>query len=437
MAKEVIDRYSPPPAGALPKVILPEMRKFDLVNGIPVYTVQMGSEKIVEFQAVFPAGKSFEPKPAIAGFTSHMLTEGTKDWTGLELARKIDEFGAFLNVETGNESASIVLTSLTKRLPDVLPLVQQVVVSPTFPEEDFEKLKMRTIQRLEVDEKKSRYVARKEFNRLMFGNKHPYGRHMEKEEIEDLGVEQLVEYHRTNYSPNGSFILAVGRFDEEELVDQLNEQFDSFKGDHDGAGHTKSQASLPAEPAVTGFHYFEREDSTQATIRLGHPGFDRMHPDYYGMQVVTAILGGYFGSRLMKNIREEKGYTYGIGAAWISLKYGGYFLIQTDVGNEYIRPTLEEIRKEVDLLLKAGVGKDELNLVKNYMLGRLISSRETPSQISDIYSAAIINDIPLDELNAKFEAIKGITPEDVARLATTHIHPDQFIEVVCGKLDDV
>ncbi|HEX2900423.1 MAG TPA: insulinase family protein, partial [Bacteroidia bacterium] len=190
--------------------------------------------------------------------------------------------------------------------------------------------------------------------------------------------------------------------------------------------------AMPA-PA-TGLQYFEKADSMQATIRVGHRAFPRSHPDHYPMQVANTVLGGYFGSRLMKNIREEKGYTYGIASAWLTMKYDGIFVVQTDVGNEYINPTLAEIKKEMQLLIDKGVTAAELDLVRNYMLGRSATGRETPSQLLSLIQNALINDFAFDEIDRKHDIMMALRPKDIQRLAAQYFQPSQLLEVVCGKM---
>jgi predicted Zn-dependent peptidase len=137
----------------------------------------------------------------------------------------------------------------------------------------------------------------------------------------------------------------------------------------------------------------------------------------------------------MKNIREDKGFTYGIGSAWLSMKYGGFFLVQTDVGNEYIQPTLTEIDKEIRLLINEGIRDEELRLVKNYMLGRTISGRETPGQILDLVKNMLANEIPFRALDDKFDIIQAVTAQEVQELAAKYLLPDQMLQVVCGKME--
>lgn len=432
----MLDRRIAPAAATLEKVLFPQVRTAHLSNGVAVYLLQFGTQEIVELSALFPAGKSFESAPSVSSFAAKMIQEGTRSHNSLEFARALDRFGAFIHVESGYESASVGLTSLSKHLQSTIPLWAEMMLEPSFPAEELEKLRERTVQHLDVEEQKTGYIARKEYNRLLFGTQHPYGAHSEKGDIRAIALEQLKAFHATHFHIANASIVATGRFDEAQLLSLLDatvgrQKLDSAEQRVSLAG-SHARWAMPA-PA-TGLQYFEKADSMQATIRVGHRAFPRSHPDHYPMQVANTVLGGYFGSRLMKNIREEKGYTYGIASAWLTMKYDGIFVVQTDVGNEYINPTLAEIKKEMQLLIDKGVTAAELDLVRNYMLGRSATGRETPSQLLSLIQNALINDFAFDEIDRKHDIMMALRPKDIQRLAAQYFQPSQLLEVVCGKM---
>jgi predicted Zn-dependent peptidase len=437
MANTMLDRKQAPQAAPLEKIPFPAVDRVALDNGVEVYMLQTGTQEIVELTALFVAGKSHEPALSVASFTAKMLQEGTRRRSGLEYARAIDSFGAFVHVESGYETASIGLTTLAKHLANTIPLWMEMLLEPAFPSDEFEKLRTRTLQHIDVEEQKTGYIARKMFNRLLFGHLHPYGSHSEKEDIAKIELQQLVGFHASNFHAANATIVAAGRFDQDQLIGLLNKTIGSPRLADPSQRLLLSDVKLAIapEPPASGLQYFEKADSMQATLRVGHRAFARSHPDYYPMQVVNTVLGGYFGSRLMKNIREEKGYTYGIGSAWLSMKYDGLFMIQTDVANAYIQPTLDEITKEVQLLIDKGVTESELDLVRKYMLGRSASSRETPAQLAGIIQNALTNSFDFQELDRKFDILMAMKKEDVQRLAQQYLRPEKMLSVVCGKME--
>lgn len=436
MPIDLRDRSVPPAAAPLEKILFPAIRQAQLSNGVPVYMLQFGGQPLVELSAIFPAGKCFEPSPYVANFTAKMMQEGTLHHNSLDYARAIDNYGAFVHVESGYEAATVGLTTLSKHLRATVLLWAEMILEPSFPTTEMEKLRERSLQHLDVEEQKTGFIARREFNSLLFGPSHPYGEHSGKAEIREVKLEDLQAFHASHFHVANAMVVAVGRFEEDALLQALEATIGQPRL---GAGHSKVDMTLSrgrwamSTPAL-GLHYFEKADSMQATLRVGHRAFARSHPDYYPMQVVNTVYGGYFGSRLMKNIREEKGYTYGIGSAWLSMKYDGLFVVQTDVGNNYIEPTLAEIRKEMERLITDGVTLAELDLVRNYTLGRSATGRETPAQLSSLIQNALINGFAFTEMDRKFDIVMALNPADIQRLAEQYLRPELLLEVVCGKM---
>jgi zinc protease len=437
MQIDLLDRGTPPKPAPLEKVLFPAIRQETLQNGVVVHLLQFGTQEILELTALFPAGKCFEPAASVSSFTTKMMQEGTRSHSSLEYARAIDNYGAFVHVDSGYEAATVSLTSLSKHLAHTVPLWAELILEPVFPASEMEKLRERSLQHLDVEEQKTSYITRREFNRQLFGQAHPYGSPTTKADLESLELVQLGAFHASHFHPENAAIIAVGKFDEQQLLAALDATVGAVRLE---AGHQKidlasSHGRWEAATAARGLHYFEKADSMQATLRVGHRAFARNHPDYYPMQVVNTIYGGYFGSRLMKNIREEKGYTYGISSAWLAMKYAGLFVIQTDVGNAYIGETLAEIKKELQRLLDHGVSEAELDLVRNYTLGRSATGRETPTQLNHLMQTALLNGYTFGEVDRKHDIVMALKPADILQLAHTYLRPSEMLEVVCGKMD--
>lgn len=427
----MLNRNIPPIAPPFTHKPLPDYTCRELSNGIKVYIMPFGTVEVVEIQAVFRAGKSFQSQNGVANFAVRNMPEGTKSYTSLEISQKLDNFGAWLNHEVEDQSISFSLATLSLHLSDTLPLLAEVLLEPAFPESEFQLLKTRTLQRMQVNAEKTTYIARKNFDELLFGKHHPYGMHFGEEELEPLQLDQLKAYHADYLYPGNFSLIATGRFDEDKVLAMLEKHFGKLPV---RPANVEVPASATAAPVLkTGRHFFEKA-GMQSTIRLGYQGIPFSHPDYYGMQVVNNILGGYFGSRLMKNIREEKGYTYGIYSAWLGRRHDGFFVVQSDVGNEYVEPTIHEVKSEMHLLVDKGVEAEELELVKNYMLGKSISQRETPFQLGDLVRYSITQNISFEEIDRKYDIIRDITKEEIRSLAEKYLKPDQMLEIVAGGL---
>jgi predicted Zn-dependent peptidase len=423
------DRKTAPAAKPFRSIPLPAFQHYSLSNGMPVYLLPFGMVDVLEVSAVFRGGFAFGPKAGAAMFTANNLMEGTKTYDSLALAQRLDHFGSWIHTEVEQEFISVNLTTLTRHLHPVLPLLREVVLEPQFPEAEFLKMKQRNLEKVAVEEKKTAWMARRQFNHSLFGKQHPYGRHIGQEEIQEIEVPDLRSYHSRYFVPSNCSLFVAGSFSPETVLALLEKEFGQVKrGPHSGE-NSLADAVVPENRS--GRKHIAME-GMQSTIRLGQLMFERAHPDYYKMQVVSTILGGYFGSRLMKNIREDKGYTYGIYSGIHAHRKGGYFFVQGDVGNEYVEPAIEETKKEMNLLIRKGVGEDEMDLVRNYMLGKSLSQRETAFQLAEAMRFSVMNGIPFSELDRKFEVIQEMKAAEVAPLAETYLQPDKMLEVVAG-----
>ncbi len=432
MLREKINRKATPEAGPLHYSPFPEIHVHKLSNGIPVYLVPYGQQEIVEIKLGNLCGKSYENKTGVSSLTSQMLLEGTGKRTGVEIAREFDALGAMIRPASGLEGGTVDLTALTRHIHPVLLLARQVICEPSFPESEFDKLVKRISESIALDEKQTAYVARREFGKLLFGENHPYGSALYRETLTEIEPGELGLFHSFAFDPAHLYIVISGCFDEPRLISILGEIFGELNTGEKGALLSSSGKLQPAKGSGT--HIIGMQEAMQATIRMGHLGCEASNPDFYGMQVVNTILGDYFGSRLMSNLREDKGYTYGIGSGWISLKHSGLFIIQTNVGTEYVDRARSEIVREVEKLIEDGTNEEELRLVKNFTVGRMISERETPSQIADTVANSVVYNLDFSLLDEKYELIESMNPEDIKSLAVNWLHPKNLLEVIAGNL---
>ena len=427
--KQALDRTQAPKANPLKNVKLPPFEKHTLPNGIEVYLLPFGNVEVSTLRCIFKGGKSHQFQTGQAGYTTRNMSEGTQSYSGFELAKELDRFGTWISGQTGFEQISFDLSTLSKDLPATLPLLAEVLFSPRLAEEEFENMRQRNLQKLQVEAQKTRYHAQRLFGHKLYGEDHPYGMHLGQGELQSLTIDLIRSYHKQFFFPGNFQITVVGKYNSELILEELTKVF----------GHLPTQAPV-SSPSGAQQDLVQRGNESyhhplagmQSTIRVGHLGFPRKHPDYYGMQILNTILGGYFGSRLMQNIREDKGYTYGISSGWLSFAHGGFFVVQSDVGNEYVSDSISEIKKEIRLLQNELVSDEELMLVKNYLQGRSLSERETPFQLSDLLRFSLVSDISFEELDRKFVVLQEITAEEIRTLAQKYLKPDEMLEVVVG-----
>lgn len=383
----------------------------------------------MKLECTFEAGTWYETTPAASYFAIKMLSEGTRSRTSAEISEAFDRIGAFTELSHTSDRLGVVVYCLARFLPVVLPIVQELIAEATFPDKEWDDLRNITLQNHRVNWEKTAYRATSHFREALFGTSHPYGRSQTEENITTLAKEEAIAHYKTHIQKARYRILLAGKIGPEELKavnDTLGQRvFENSPFD------TPASVDFPLGNTQEGT-LIERPESLQSSIRLGKRLFTRHHPDYFKMLVTNEILGGYFGSRLMKNIREEKGLTYGISSRLSTLRHEGYFMIGTDVKKEFTQQTLDEIRKEISLLQTTPVDKEELQNVKNFMAGEFAGSLNTAFDIADRQKILILDGLPPDFFDRYIEQIHATTAEDIMHLAQQHLALDTLSEVVVG-----
>ncbi|MBC6111983.1 M16 family metallopeptidase [Pedobacter fastidiosus] len=404
--------------------IHPTENKLD--NDIPVYTVYSGEQDLVRIEFIFNNVNYDVEKPLQAIAVSTMLNNGTKKLSSKEIAEQIDFYGAFFQTEYVQDQSSVTLYTLNKHLASVLPIVKDVLSESQFPQKELDIYIQNQKQKLQVSLKKNDILSRKEFAKALFGNT-AYGVDIKAEHYDAIKRDDLVDYFKAAYAPNNCTIMVSGKFDEESLS-LLNNQFGK---DWEKSNAVKNHFNFSATPQQ--FIYKEKPDALQSAIRLGKIAINRKHEDFAGLQILNCVLGGYFGSRLMTNIREEKGYTYGIGSGISALQDAGYFFIATEVGADVCTSALSEIYKEIELLKNELVSEEELGLVRNYMLGSMLGSLENVFSHADKFKNIHFSGLGYDYYEKYIHTVKTITSEEIKALANKYLSTDDFTEVVIGK----
>lgn len=429
-----LDRTTPPPAAPLAYIPLPHVQQHTLSNGIPAYLVRYGTQEVVECQLAFPAGNCYETHVGLAAFTGKLLTEGTPSRTSLQLAQQLDDFGASISVDTGYELSTVTLSTLERHLPLTLNLLKDVVLNAHMPEEEFVTERERTRQRLRVEALKTPYQARILLGEKLFGAGHPYATHPKEADLDALSAELCRIYARTYFHPTRATLIVAGLFDVDDTLRLLESKLGSI-APPDAALVPMASRAVAVQPvaAAPGTYMHPMPGNVQSSVRVGLPGLPRRHESYHPMRLVNTLLGGFFGSRLMKNIREEKGYTYGIYSQWQCLQHAGSFSISADVGNEFVADTLVQIRLEMQRLREERVPDEELDVARNYLLGRIVSQQETPFQVADLLKMLLHYGLPTEELATGFARIQHIGPDEVQALAQQYLDPDALRVVVAGE----
>ena len=424
----LLDRTTPPSIHDAIEFdyVLPSINTQRLGNGLPLYWLNAGVQDVVEIDWVFPAGLWFEQKPAVAHAVAALLKNGTSKKTAHEINEAFEFYGANLKVNTGNDFSSVTLYTLTKHLPKLLPLVYELLTDAIFPEKELQLYKQNAIQRLLVNLRQCEFVANQRIDALLFGEAHPYGRYSKKEKIEALTREDLLAFYKKYFALANVRMFMAGKISAAD-VKAMEDVF----GKAPVATETLIQETFSAPaPSEKKHQIINDENGVQGAIRIGRLFPNRHHEDFAPMIVLNTLFGGYFGSRLMSNIREEKGFTYGIYSSLAPYINGGSLVIHTEVGRDVIAPAVKEIYHEMQQLCETAADDEELLLVKNYLLGNLLGDLDGPFQIIQRWRTLILNDLTEEHFYRNIRVYKTITVKELQLLAQKYFCTDDFYEVV-------
>jgi len=425
----MLNRATPPDFHPIENVPVLSPDRIDLSNGSKMFVFNAGEEELVRIQWVFENAAFQLDKPIVNSALSGMLLEGTSQYTSAQIAETVDFYGAYLFPEFSYDHMSLNLITLTKYVDKLLPVVISVLNDAIFPQQELDTYIRNSKQSLNISLQKNDYVARRNFNNVLFGNSR-YGYIYEENDYDLLNREDLISLYRSQIVPANCTLLVAGKISRETL-DYISEQVESQWVNPTQKSLTTVPAFQQVAPKVL---VIEKEKALQSAIRIGSMSIQRSHPDFPALQVLNATLGGYFGSRLMMNIREDKGYTYGIGSGLGSLKYAGFFTISSEVGTSVCAATLKEIEFEINRLRQEKISLNELTLVKNYLLGSMVGSLENVFSHADKFKQVYFSGLTLDYYDYYSQQVKDVTPERLMDLANKYLDYDQMTKVIVGKL---
>lgn len=427
-SQHMLNRKQPPPIrnAADMELRLPPYHQFTLRNGVPVYTVEAGSQEVVQVELLFFAGLWHEDHPLQAATTNFLLKNGTRTKTAFQLNEQVEYYGAYLHRGCFNDVANVTLHCLNKHLTHLLPVLSEILTEAVFPEDELAIYKNNQLQRLHINLKKCDFVANRLMDVYLFGAEHPYGRYTTEAAYQAIQREQLVSFYERYYVHGSCMVLVSGR-----LPADLQQQLESCLGHLSLTGVRPAGMNHGLFPAQQRIHRIVNdEQGIQGAIRMARPSPTRKHPDFVGMQVLNHILGGYFSSRLMSNIREDKGYTYGIHSYIHSHLHKGSWHISTEAGREVCEAAIIEIYKEMSLLCKEQVSSEELDNVRNYMLGGLMGDLDGPFQIMSRWKTYLLNELSDHYFDESVASIRAMTPQRLQELANQYLDPAAFFELV-------
>jgi zinc protease len=402
-----------------------------LGNGLVLLTSEQNALPMVTFNLLLKAGSRYDPAGAegLANLTARLLTYGTRKRTAIEISELLDFIGAELSTASGDDLATISMTLLKKHLPIGLELLTEILTESVFPAEEIERQKQQVLAAIRGKQEDPGEVAQMKFMESLYP-KSPYGRPVEGTESSVRGIERgaLQSFYDRYYRPNRAILAVVGDFSHGEITAALTE---SFKGWKEGPAVTEAPPDTTPGPAD-----FIRVDKniTQANIVIGHEGVPRDHPDYYAIQVMNYILGGGgFTSRLMDEVRNQRGLAYSVYSVFFGEKHVGTFMINMQTKNETAGEAIRIAGEEMRRLREEGVSDEELEAAKAYLTGSFPLRLDTNRRIAGFLSHVEYFGLGLGYVEQYPDLIGAVTRQDVQRVAARYLQPEKLVVVVVAN----
>jgi predicted Zn-dependent peptidase len=400
--------------------------RFTLDNKVPVYAMNAGAQDVVMVEWVFDAGNWYDKQPMVAATTNFLIKNGTTSKSAYQINDFFEFHGAYLNRSCYNETASITLHCLSKHLETLLPVVCEIIETSIFPEQELGIYIQNQKQRLSVNLQKCDFIANRLIDEYLFGINHPYGTYSNAEDYDALNTDLLKAFYKQYYLNGSCKIFVAGKMPT-GYESMLNKAFGTLPLHADAPVVVEHPVVTASQKKV---EIINDENGVQGAIRMARPFPNRHHPDFQKAHVLNTLFGGFFGSRLMSNIREDKGYTYGIHSYFQNHVHASAWMISTEAGRDVCAATIAEVIKEMELLRNEPVDKEELDLVRNYMIGSLLGDLDGPFQLIGRWKNYVLNGLDENYFYKSIETIKSVTPEELQRLANTYLQPEDFYELV-------
>jgi zinc protease len=432
-AQQAVDRKKIPPPGKTPELRVPAWTKSTLGNGADLVVSEKHDLPLISFSITFLGGADqFEPagKQSVASLTAALLSEGTRTRDAEALSNALQLLGTSVNSSVAGESGSISFRSTTAKFPATLDILADMLVNPTFPEGGLERLRGQRLVQLTQARAQPGAIANRVFPRIVYGSEHPYGRVVTEESLKAVTRADLVAFHKAYYQPGRALVTVVGDTTAATVKPVIEKALTAWT-----KGGEKPSFTFPpvAEPKATTIFLVDKPGAAQSTFAIGRPGPPRNTPDYYALQVMNTMLGGMFQSRLNANIREDKGYSYGVSSNFGYGKGPGPFRTGGDIVTEKSDAALVEFMKELRGILGARpITDDELSVAKDALIQRLPGTFASVSSINSALTGLWAQNLPDDYYQQYTKRIAAITKDDVLRVAKQYVTVDKLDIVIVG-----
>lgn len=423
-----MDRTTAPPIYQLQNIKLAKPQQFILKNECPVIFHVDHNIEIIRLELVFVAGSKYEKYPCQASILAKVFAEGTSLHSNEQIAEKFSLLGYYYEFSNGVEYLTVSLTGLKIHFNEAIELLYEIIVDPIFPESQVQKHVKNSIQSLQINQQKTSYKASIEFRKLLFGENHYLGKIPLESDFEKIDQEKVISFYRENIKNKPFTAFLTGPIND-TILQKLNDTFGSIVVNCNEV----TEGINNNITSQNGTFHFEMPQAKQNSLRIGMLAPHRTHSDFWGFFLVNFIIGGYFGSRLMKNIREDKGLTYGISSSYQNLKNIAYWVIQTDLHSDNTQLAINEIEKELNLLKTSLIPAHELLRAKNTILGEFYGSFNTAFDILDKYKALTLENIDIAYYENFVNHINIVTAQEIQSIANKYLNLQQMIYITTGQ----
>jgi zinc protease len=416
----------------LNRKIQPEIRKIDIISiqraeldnyfvNNRVFFIHNNKQPICRIEWIYNAGLMYHKNSAVPYLTAKMISEGTKNYSASDIQEKIAFEGAFFNSSISGDRVIFSLNALNANLKNLKNIFLEIFTEPSFGIKELEIQKEVAIQNLKINKEKTSFLATQMFKKNLWGKHHPLTAFYEVEDIQKTTPSDLKAFFKQHYSYFD--IIVAGNYDD-NVKDFLREiiEYVNLKKPNN------YEIELPNHEPISS--ELEKPDAIQSSLRLGYKTIPRNHKDWHKLCITNEILGGYFGSRLMKNIRENKGLTYGIGSQIVTSNYGNYWVISSEIRKEQKLICLNEIKHEINKLIQDSVCNNELETVTNYMRGNFLASLSTPFALADIFKTLYFSNLDYTYFENFLSELNSITSFDVQKIAEQYL--SKYIYTIVG-----
>lgn len=424
----MVNRSIRPKLNSFSDLTLQFPKAIQLTNGISCYIINGGEDEMIRISIYMKGGCMMESKPSQALLTSLMLLEGNTSMSSSQIAEAFDFYGARKSADSYDYHSEIVLTSLTSNFNETLKILANCIINPTFPQNELNTLKRRLAGNIQILQQRVKYIAGCEMKRQYYGETSPLGQQIYPETIMSITQDDLITFHHNNFNPSNCIITVAGM-----ISDNVLKIIDNVFGQWYSSDITKTNCQHNSKPSQQMLTIIDKPDAIQSAIRMRIKVVTRTHPDYIPLRILIMTLGGYFGSRLMSNIREDKGYTYGIHASLLGTIDDGCIDISCECATQHTWNIINEVKNEIEKLKNELIPEDELETVKQHMFSSLAKTHDTPYNIAGYVSSTILFGVYNEYHNDHLKCLSTINSFTLRKIARKYLNTDKLRIVIAGN----